>query len=364
MTISFIGWVETPLYRAHPLCDTGWIDIFGSDLAMKITVLALEGVFDTGLATVLDAFSTANELAPMLAAPPPRFEVTLAGLQPQVRSTQGMGVPVLPLADCPRPDLVVLPAIGQKMPQPLAAALDGPQVAAAGQALRDWSAQGVRIAAACIGTFVLAESGLLDGHEATTTWWLTPMFRQRYPQVKLDAQRMVINAGPFITAGAALSHLDMALHVVRQASPDLAALVARYLIVDTRPSQSAYVISDHLAHADPMVAGFDRWVRQHLGQPFSLDAAAAALSTSKRTLARRLQEIMGKTPVGYVQDLRIERAVHLIKTSDLNIDRIAEQVGYGEGVTLRTLLRRRLGMGLREIRGRSVAPAAGLLTAR
>jgi transcriptional regulator GlxA family with amidase domain len=142
----------------------------------------------------------------------------------------------------------------------------------------------------------------------------------------------------------------MALWLIRQSSPELAELVARYLIVDARPSQSAYVISDHLAHADPLVSRFDRWARENLGQRFSLEAAADALATSKRTLARRLQDVMGKTPVGYVQDLRIERAVHLLKTTGSNIDRIAEQVGYRDGVTLRTLLRKRLGKGLRAIR--------------
>jgi transcriptional regulator GlxA family with amidase domain len=318
---------------------------------MNITVLALDSVFDTGLSAVLDAFSTANELAPMLESPQPSFRVTLAGLRPAVRSAQGMLLPTVPLASVPVPDLLILPAIGHKMPAPLEAALASAEVSDAAAALRALAGQGVRIAAACIGTFVLAESGLLDGEEATTTWWLTPMFRQRYPAVRLDAQRMVVASGRFITAGAALSHLDMSLALIRQASPELAAMVARYLVVDSRPAQSAYVISDHLAHADPLVAGFDRWVRQHLGQGFQLEAAAAALATSKRTLARRLQEVLGKTPVNYVQDLRIERAVHLLKTSDQNVDRIAEQVGYRDGVTLRTLLRRKLGKGLREIRG-------------
>ncbi len=317
---------------------------------MHITVLALESVFDTGLSAVLDAFTTANELAPMLEAPQPVFNVTLAGLRPAVRSAQGMQLPVVPMASAPAPDLLILPAIGHKMPVPLEAALASADVADAGVVLRRLAGQGVRIAAACIGTFVLAESGLLDGEEATTTWWLTPMFRQRYPKVRLDAQRMVVASGQFITAGAALSHLDMSLALIRQSSPELAAMVARYLVVDARPAQSAYVISDHLAHADPLVAGFDRWVRQHLAEGFKLEEAAASLATSKRTLARRLQEVLGKTPVNYVQDLRIERAVHLLKTSDQNVDRIAEQVGYRDGVTLRTLLRRKLGKGLREIR--------------
>ena len=138
-----------------------------------------------------------------------------------------------------------------------------------------------------IGAFILAESGLLDGQTATTTWWLGPMFRQRYPKVKLDDSRMVVASGDVVTAGAALSHMDLALWLVRQASPELATLAARYLIVDSRPSQSAYVLVDHLAHADPVVGRFERWARARLDQGFSLDEAAAEVGASKRTLARR-----------------------------------------------------------------------------
>lgn len=74
----------------------------------------------------------------------------------------------------------------------------------------------------------------------------------------------IVRSGPFVTACAALSHLDMALWLIRQSSPELATLVAKYLILDSRPSQSAYVIADHLAHAVPLVERFDRWVRQYL----------------------------------------------------------------------------------------------------
>ena len=317
---------------------------------MNITVLTLDKVFDTGLATVLDAFSTANELAAMQASPVPPFRVAIAGVRADVTSAHGFKVPVRLLRDCPAPDLVIVPALSCKMPDQLVAALGRDDVAEACAALRAWAANGTRIAAACIGTFVLADSGLLAGHDATTTWWLTPLFRQRYPGIKLDTSRMIVSSGQFLTAGAALSHLDMALWLIRQSSPELAALVANYLVVDTRASQSSYVISDHLAKADPLVARFDRWVRDNLARGFDLGQAASDLATSKRTLARRMQGVLGKTPVSYVQDVRIESAVHMIKTSGLSIDRVAEAVGYADGVTLRTLLRRRLGKGIREIR--------------
>ena len=153
-----------------------------------------------------------------------------------------------------------------------------------------------------------------------------------------------------VTAGAALSHLDLALWLIRNNSPELAALVGKYLVFDSRPSQSAFAISDHLAHSDPLVERFDRWVREHLDAAIALDDVADALATSTRTLTRRLNEVLGKTPVEYIQDLRVERAVHLLKTSKDSVDRIAEQVGYADGVTLRTLLRRRIGKGVRELR--------------
>jgi len=209
--------------------------------------------------------------------------------------------------------------------------------------------------AACVGTFVLAESGLLDGQRATTTWWLAPMFRRRYPQVALEESHMIVRSGPMVTAGAALSHMDLALYLIRGVSPKLASLTAQYLIVDSRPAQSAYALTDHLVHDDPIVQRFERWARARLTRGFSLDEAAKATGASKRTLARRMQTVLGKSPLSYFQTLRVERAVHLLKTDQASLDDIAGRVGYADAATLRMLLRRRLHLGVREIRRSGVA---------
>jgi transcriptional regulator GlxA family with amidase domain len=316
---------------------------------MRVFVLALDQVFDTGLATVLDAFQTANELAELSGAPTSRFEVSLVGVRRHVRTAQGFTVPVRP-ATKRVPDCVVVPAIGFKMPDALQQALTRPDIRDAAVLLRQWAARGATMSAACIGTFLLAESGLLDHRDATTTWWLAPLFRSRYPTVRLDESRMVVKSGPVVTAGAALSHMDLALWLIRQHSPKLAAVTAKYLIVDSRPSQSAYVLSDHLIHNDQLVERFERWARTRLAEGFSLDEAAKAVASSKRTLARRTQVVLGKSPLSYFQSLRVERAVHLLKTGNESVDEIAARVGYADGVTLRTLLRRHLGYGIREIR--------------
>src|SRR5262249_9542454 len=159
--------------------------------------------------------ATANELA-QDAQPSTRFSVGVVGVRKRVQTSQGLTVPVAPIETIRKPDWVVVPALGYKTPNVLVPALERADVGDAGAALQAWSGRGVRLAAACIGTFVLAESGVLDGQRATTTWWLAPLFRQRYPNVSLDASHMIVPSGNCLTAGAALSHMDMSLWLIRQ----------------------------------------------------------------------------------------------------------------------------------------------------
>lgn len=319
---------------------------------MDIAVLVLDEVFDLGLAAILDTISTANALAEESGKQATRFTLRRIGVRQRVQTSQGLTVPVEVAAHSKAPDVLIVPALGAKTPPTIDKALARRDIADAAELLRDWSAAGALVAAACTGTFVVAASALLDGHCATTTWWLAPLFRERFPLVELDDSRMVVESDRFVTAGAALAHLDLALWVIRRRSPSLAALTARYLIVDPRPSQVAYAIPDQLAHSDPVVESFERWARRHLATRFSLAEAARHVGTSERTLARRLQTVLGKTPLSYVQDLRVERAKHLLQTSDASIEEIAALVGYGDGVTLRTLLRRKTGSSVRELRAR------------
>src|SRR4051812_50207940 len=95
------------------------------------------------------------------------------------------------------------------------------------------------MSAACIGTFVLAESGLLDDRDATTTWWLAPLFRSRYPAVRLDESHMLVKSGRTVTAGAALCPIGLGLWVVLQHRPKLGGRGAEKIIVEPRAAASA-----------------------------------------------------------------------------------------------------------------------------
>jgi transcriptional regulator GlxA family with amidase domain len=316
---------------------------------MHLGVLVLDGVFDLGLSSVLDTFALADQLSSS-SPDGPRFKLELFGVGGEVRTQHGLIVPVGPVTDS-RPDLVLVPANGCTAPGTLSAMLGRDDTRAATEQLRAWHAAGVEVAAACTGTYVVAQAGLLDGVAATTSWWLAADFRARFPNVALEESTMVVHAPGVVTAGAALAHVDLALWVIRRISPALASTTARYLLCDNRTSQAAYAIVDQIAHSDPAVERFEQWCREHLAD-FSMSAAARAVGMSERTLQRHVRRVLGRSPIAYVQDLRISRAIHRLQTSDATVDEIATEVGYSDGATLRTLLRRKTGRGMQELRGR------------
>lgn len=314
---------------------------------MRVALLVLDGVFDTGLAAFTDALATADALVPERRR---RFDVVRVGVRRRAATASGLSVPVERIPK-QAPDVALVPALGAKAPSELDVALGRPDVRDAAELLQRWSAAGTRIAGACTSTFVLAMAGLLDGGRATTSWWLAPAFRERFPAVHLDESRMIVETKRAVTAGAALAHLDLALWLVRKRSPSLARSTARHLAFHRSPSQAAYVMPDHVEHSDPLVERFEAWARTHL-RAFSLPAAARAVGAGERTLERRIRRSLGKSPVAFVQDLRVEEAIHQLETTDASIEEIAAAVGYANGTTLRTLLRRKIGLGVRELRAR------------
>ena len=308
---------------------------------MRIGLVVQDGCFGSGVAAIVDILATADAVRSSIDAAVPAFEITVAGPRRRVTTSSGLTVAAArTLRELDDLDLVVVPALGTVTGPDTEAAVESRGGRALVAALCAVDPERTQLAAACTGVFPLAETGVLDGRTATTTWFLTPTFRARYPTVGLDLDTMVVADGPFLTAGAAFAHIDLALTIVRRVSGELAQQVARLLLIDERPSQSAYVVHDQLDHEDPLVLAFERHVRQHLDVPFDSAKVAAAIGTSRRTLERRTREVLGMSPLGIVQRLRLERATHLRRTTDLTIDAIAARVGYANAETLRALMRR------------------------
>ena len=200
---------------------------------------------------------------------------------------------------------------------------------------------GATLAASCASTFLLAETGLLNGRRATTTWWLDPLFRERYPKVELVTDRVVVTDWPIVTGGAAMAQMDLMLAIVGKfAGPKLASACANYLLLDERRSQVPFMAINYLASQDPRIAKAEKWVRNNIARDFTMEELAEAVALAPRTFARRIAATCGVSPIQFVQRIRLETARYLLETTRLSVDEISRQVGYAEPSTLRRLIRR------------------------
>ena len=307
-------------------------------------------MFDSGLAAIVDVLDFANAMAEEVPKAP-SWNATMVGVQSEIRTSAGHLVATEPAAQAETADLLIVPAPAARRATEVLDYTASDESLPIRTLLARTRERGTAIASACAGTFLLAEAGILDGLRATTTWWLSPAFRKRYSAVQLDETQMVVASDGITTAGAAFGHVDLALAVVRTTSPAVADLVTRYLLIDERPSQSVYAIPSALAQSDPTVAAFERWARERLAEPIAIPQAAKAIGVSERTLQRSVQRTLGTSPIRFIQDLRIEQASHLLRTTEQSLETISRKVGYEHPNTLRVLLRERTGKTTAALRG-------------
>ncbi len=206
--------------------------------------------------------------------------------------------------------------------------------------------KGAVVAANCTGTFLLAETRLLDGRQATTTWWLEKLFRDRNPNVDLQLRSMVTEQDRLWCAGASASYLLQAVRMVEHfCGANTATLTAKTMLIDTsQTTQLPYLpLQMESVHSDTMVAKAQHWLLKHFAEDVSMPQLAAALSVSVRTLIRHFNDVLGTTPLAYLQNLRIEISMKLLESGDLSIEEIANQVGYQNASSFTRLFRQQVG---------------------
>lgn len=296
---------------------------------MRVAILAFPTSLKSGVAIAADVLDTANSIS-MAARRKPPFSIRHVRCGPRTDATMMAGA-----------DLVIVPGIGISSEKQLLTALDSPTCRRAGDLLIHARRTGAALAVSCASTFVLADTGLLNGRRATTTWWLAGAFRRRFPQVILASDEIVVPDWPLATAGAAMAQIDIMLAIVAKfARPALADDCARYLLLDKRPSQAAFVSVTQLAAQDSRIARAESWIRVHIANDFTINDVASAVALTPRTFSRRLEAVCGLSPVRFVQRIRIEIARTLLETTRLSVEEVAQRVGYAEPSTLRRLLRR------------------------
>ncbi|MFT4919055.1 MAG: transcriptional regulator GlxA family with amidase domain [Zhongshania aliphaticivorans] len=205
----------------------------------------------------------------------------------------------------------------------------------------------------CTGSFILAESGLLNGHSATTSWWLAEQFRQRYPEITLKADQLVVDEGRLLTGGANGAEMLAALIMVeRYMGRAVASQCARTLLVDTNLTQQApyLILPRQKQHSDSLMLEIQDYLEKNLSDGFSLERLAQRFCISSRTLMRRFKEAVGDTPNSYLQNLRIEAAKKLFEATSLSTDAVMLRIGYADTSSFTRLFQRKTGLSPRAYR--------------
>lgn len=213
----------------------------------------------------------------------------------------------------------------------------------------------VILGSVCAGAFLLAETGLLESRAATTHWMYTGMFRQRYPGVNLDPDRLIIDEGDIITAGGAMSWTDLGLRLVdRFLGPHVMIETARMLLIDPSGREQRYysAFSPPLTHGDGAILKVQHWLHGTNARETSLGVMSVRAGLEERTFLRRFQSATGMTTTEYCQQLRVSKARELLQFGRDPIDRIAWNVGYSDPGAFRKVFTRIVGLAPGEYRKR------------
>lgn len=321
---------------------------------MDIALAVESGATASSVMTTLDMFRIASRFAPHGG-----FRVHLFSTSGvPVRLTDVVTVETRPLpASFDTYQALILPGFFAESVEHIAAQLQTTWAPVIDR-LRELGS-GTLAAASCYGTFALAESGLLDGLTATTTWWFEKEFGRRYPRIQLDADKTLVDAGQAVTAGAMTAHTDLSLHVLRRlGGAALARSVGGIMLVDGARSSQRPFMAVQRNFADPLVQKAIDWMLKRLEQPFAMDQLADAVHVSYRTLNRRFMETAGLPPLAYLQALKIERAKELLECSNRGFEDITAAVGYGDAASFRRLFKRSTGLSPAQYRRqfKGVAP--------
>jgi transcriptional regulator GlxA family with amidase domain len=316
-----------------------------------IWILILDGAYASSVAATLDMLATAARIAAIQNSTVPRWRVCSSTAN-RVALTNGLELPVGKL---PRSilstDIVVIPGLGAVSPSSVMRRLQQSDIEVASKWLRLARAAGATLYAGCTGVFLLASAGLLTDRKVTTSWWMNEALKSIEPRVHVDTSKMVIESEHIVSAGAAMAHTDLMLHLLtRHFGVALADLVSRYVVVSERASQATFMLPAQYTTGNELVQHISRIFQNSLPNALSVKDLAAEVNLTERTLARRIVSATGRTPLQLMQGVRLHLAQRLLSESSLTIEEVAVRIGYADSTALRKLLKNSTQMTPTQIR--------------
>lgn len=221
--------------------------------------------------------------------------------------------------------------------------------------LRDQHSGGVIMSSVCAGAFLLGETGLLSKRKATTHWGYVAQFENRFPDVELDVDRIIIEDGDIVTAGGAMAWTDLGLRMVdRFLGSQVMNETARALLIDPSRREQCYysAFSPVLTHGDAAILKVQHWLQKTEAQDIDLPTLANCAQLEERTFLRRFHKATGMTSTEYCQRLRIGEAKDFLQFSSSPVEQIAWKVGYSDVSAFRKIFKRIVGLTPSEYRRR------------
>ncbi|WP_429459575.1 GlxA family transcriptional regulator [Microbacterium sp. ZKA21] len=213
-------------------------------------------------------------------------------------------------------------------------------------AVRAAHERGAWVLSVCSGSFILAASGILDGRRATTHWMYADVMAEMYPQIDVDPDVLFVQDGRIITSAGTAAGLDACLHLLRQEiGAELTNRVARRMVVPPQRDGGQAQFIDRplpLVQSDSLALVTD-WAIENLREDLSVEQLAHRAHMSPRTFARRFKAEHGATPAAWLARQRIIQAQRMLERTDLGLDRIAAECGFGSAAVLRQNFARVLG---------------------
>ncbi len=232
----------------------------------------------------------------------------------------------------------------------------GPEEAAPyARFLLDRHAQGAVLASNCGGAFILAATGLLSGRPVTTHWLFANALQERFPDVRVESDKIVIEDGDIITAGGLMAWTDLGMRIVdRLFGPTVMVETGRFLLVDPvgREQRQYSSFAPRLTHGDEAILKVQHWLQAREARAISVVEMAAQAAMEERTFLRRFKAATGLKPTEYAQHLRIGKARELLEFTRRPVEQIAWTVGYEDAAAFRKLFHRIIGLSPGDYRQR------------
>lgn len=305
----------------------------------RVVILILPGALGSTISIPLEMLSAANDVALAGRQKHKQVRVELAGFERGLVTVNGGLKISCPrrLADIRSADLIFIPGLWGN---PLAALRRFTQ-------LPPWLAQmhnsGSTLCAIATGAFFIAESGILDGHAATTHWRYFEQFASRYPRIKLQRKRFITQDNQVFCTGSVNAARDIMLHFVELLfGESIANQVSRHFTHELKRSYESLLLNkdQQATHHDETIIKVQEWIQDNYSAPVQVVDIAARFKLSVRSLNRRFKSATNTTPLQYLQDLRISQAKDLLKQSNLVISEVADQVGYQDASHFSGLFKR------------------------